>query len=134
MNNRLVAICVMLAAAAFEVGGDALIRTGLRGRGAALVAAGFVVLGAYGIVVNLLPMDFSRLLGTYVAFFAIVSVLCGSFVFGETIARSTWLGLGVILLGSLIIQLGQPPGSATGAVPKESAARAPGAGVEKGGS
>lgn len=109
MKNKLLGLAVMLVAAAFEVGGDALIRAGLRGKGAALVVVGFAILGAYGVIVNLLPMDFSRLLGTYVAFFAVVSILCGRLVFGETIARSTWIGLGVILLGSLIIQLGQAP-------------------------
>jgi drug/metabolite transporter superfamily protein YnfA len=97
----------MLVAAAFEVGGDAFIRAGLRGRGALLVAVGFAVLGSYGIIVNLLPMDFSRLLGAYVGFFAIVSILCGRLIFKEVISPSTWVGLAVILVGSLIIQLGQ---------------------------
>jgi drug/metabolite transporter superfamily protein YnfA len=107
MNKNVLASCVMLVAAAFEVGGDALIRAGLRGRGAWVVALGFAVLGSYGIIVNLLPMDFSRLLGTYVGFFAIVSILCGRLIFHEVISRSTWVGLAVILVGSLIIQVGQ---------------------------
>jgi drug/metabolite transporter superfamily protein YnfA len=81
LNKTLLASSVMLVAAAFEVGGDAFIRAGLRGRGALLVAVGFAVLGSYGIIVNLLPMDFSRLLGAYVGFFAIVSILCGRLIF-----------------------------------------------------
>jgi len=97
----------MFVAAALEVGGDALIRAGLRGSGVLLVVGGFVVLGSYGVVVNLLPMDFSKLLGTYVAFFAVVTVLFGRIAFGETIPTSTWLGLGVIVLGSAIIQIGR---------------------------
>ena len=101
-----VRIGVLLLAAVFEVAGDALIRAGLRGRGLVLVLAGFGVLGSYGIVVNLLPMDFSKLLGGYVGFFAIVSVLGGRLIFGEAISLSTWVGLAVILLGSLIIQWG----------------------------
>ena len=96
----------MLVAAAFEVAGDALIRKGLRGSGPALVAIGFVVLGTYGVIVNKLDLDFSRLLGAYVGFFALVSVCTGRFVFGETVPPTTWLGLGVILAGSLIIHLG----------------------------
>jgi drug/metabolite transporter superfamily protein YnfA len=83
---------VMLVAAALEVIGDALIRKGLRGSGLWLVAVGFI--------------DFSRLLGAYVGFFAIVSVSFGRFVFKEQVPTSTWLGLGVVLAGSLIIQLG----------------------------
>jgi drug/metabolite transporter superfamily protein YnfA len=90
-----------------EVGGDALIRSGLRGSGALFVVIGFGVLGSYGVVVNLLPMDFSKLLGTYVGFFAVVSVLFGRFAFGDAIPPSTWAGLAIILAGSLVIQLGR---------------------------
>jgi small multidrug resistance family-3 protein len=68
---------------------------------------GFIVLGSYGVVVNLLPMDFSKLLGTYVAFFAVVSVLFGRFAFGDVVPMSTWLGLAVIVAGSAIIQIGR---------------------------
>ena len=97
---------VMLVAAAFEVGGDALIRKGLRGAGLPLVAVGFVVLGTYGIIVNKLDLDFSKLLGAYVGFFAVVSVGTGRFVFHDVIPASTWIGLAVILAGSLIIHVG----------------------------
>lgn len=97
----------MLLAATFEVWGDALIRRGLHGKGFVFVALGFVVLGSYGVIVNLLPMDFSKLLGTYVAFFAVVSVLFGRFVFGDPVPASTWLGLAVIVAGSVIIQIGR---------------------------
>ena len=97
---------VFMAAAALEVAGDAIIRAGLRGRGVAIVAAGFAVLGSYGIVVNLLNVDFSRLLGAYVGIFAVVSVLVGRFFFGDQVPVSTWLGLLVVLGGSLIIHFG----------------------------
>jgi drug/metabolite transporter superfamily protein YnfA len=65
-----------------------------------------VVLGSYGVVINLLPIDFSRLLGTYVGFFALVSVLWGRALFGEAIAATTWVGLGIVMVGSLVMQLG----------------------------
>jgi small multidrug resistance family-3 protein len=97
---------VMLVAAALEVGGDALIRKGLRGAGPVLVAVGFVVLGMYGIIVNKLDLDFSKLLGAYVGFFAVVSVCTGRFVFHDLIPSSTWIGLVIILAGSLIILVG----------------------------
>jgi drug/metabolite transporter superfamily protein YnfA len=106
MNRSSIALLVMLVAAAFEVGGDALIRKGLRGAGPALVAVGFVVLGTYGIIVNKLDLDFSKLLGAYVGFFAVVSVGTGRFVFHDVIPPSTWIGLAVILAGSLIIHVG----------------------------
>jgi small multidrug resistance family-3 protein len=104
--RTLVEVVVMLVAAALEVGGDALIRWGLRGRGALFVVIGFATIGAYGVVVNLLPMDFSKLLATYVAFFAIVSVLFGRVFFNDAVPTTTWAGLFVILVGSAIVQFG----------------------------
>jgi small multidrug resistance family-3 protein len=106
MKHKGIELVVLIMAAALEVGGDAVIRKGLRGSGVLMVALGFVVLGGYGIVVNLLQVDFSRLLGAYVGVFAVVSVLTGRFVFADRVAASTWVGLGVVLLGSLVIHYG----------------------------
>lgn len=107
---------IFIAAAILEVGGDALIRRGLHGQGLLLIVAGFLVLGCYGLVVNMVKWDFSRLLGVYVAVFAIVSILCGRFVFGENVPPATWLGLGLVVLGGLVIQFGSPP-TASSATP-----------------
>ena len=63
---------VFVAAALLEVGGDAVVRQGLRGRGGATVLGGCLMLAGYGLVVNLVTWDFSRLLGAYVAAFAVV--------------------------------------------------------------
>ncbi len=97
---------VFIAAAILEVGGDALIRKGLRGSGWVTIAAGCLVLAFYGLMVNTVDWDFSKLLGVYMAFFATVSVLCGLLVFKETVPSSTWLGLGLIVVGGLVIQFG----------------------------
>ena len=103
---NLLAWLIFVAAAMLEVGGDALVRRGLRGRLAAWIVLGCAVLGVYGLVVNSVKWDFSRLLGVYVGFFALVSILFGKFVLGETISPSTWLGLALILLGGVVIQFG----------------------------
>jgi drug/metabolite transporter superfamily protein YnfA len=105
-GRRIVEISIMFAAAVFEVGGDAMIRAGLRGYGWLLCGLGVATLGAYGVIVNLLAIDFSKLLAAYVAFFAIVSVAFGKFLFSESVPTATWAGLTVILVGSAIIQLG----------------------------
>ena len=102
----LVAWLIFIAAAILEVSGDAVIRKGLRGDGIALIGAGFVMLGCYGLVVNILRWDFSRLLGVYVAVFAVVSVLCGRFAFEDDVPVSTWVGLAIIVVGGLMIQFG----------------------------
>jgi multidrug transporter EmrE-like cation transporter len=98
---------IFIIAALLEVGGDAAIRRGLRGGGWFFVVAGFVALGSYGLVVNSAKTwDFSKLIGVYVAFFALVSVLCGRYIFRESIPPSTWLGLSLIIAGGLVIQFG----------------------------
>ena len=102
----LLAWATFLAAAIMEVSGDAIIRKGLRGGAVLLIAAGFLVLGAYGIIVNTVRWDFSKLLGVYVCVFALVSILAGRWIFKENIPPATWIGLGVIILGGLIIQFG----------------------------
>ena len=101
-----IAWLVFIVAALLEVGGDAAIRRGLRGGGLLFILAGFLVLGSYGLVVNSVRWDFSKLLGVYVAFFALVSVLCGRYVFREEIPASTWIGLTIIMLGGLVIHFG----------------------------
>jgi small multidrug resistance family-3 protein len=102
----IIAWLIFLLAACLEVGGDAVTRTGLRGGRWIYVLPGAVMLGFYGIVVNTVKWDFSRLLGVYVAVFAVVSVLTGVLVFRENIASSTWFGLGLIVVGGLVIQFG----------------------------
>jgi drug/metabolite transporter superfamily protein YnfA len=98
---------IFVAAAILEVCGDAVIRRGLRARGAAGILLGCGVLGCYGLLVNSVHWDFSKLLGVYVGFFALVSILFGRFVLGETIPASTWLGLALIMLGGMVIQFGR---------------------------
>jgi small multidrug resistance family-3 protein len=97
---------IFVAAALLEVGGDAVTRSGLVSRRWALVLGGCVMLAAYGVIVNLVKWDFSRLLGTYVAVFALASVLAGRFWFGEAVPTSTWVGLGLIVVGGLVTQAG----------------------------
>ncbi|MGO9378561.1 MAG: hypothetical protein ACLPN1_10895 [Dissulfurispiraceae bacterium] len=97
---------IFIAAAVLEVGGDAVVRKGLRGSGVMVILMGAAMLGLYGVVVNTVKWDFSKLLGVYVAVFAIVSILFGRFVFDEHIPSSTWIGLSVIICGGMIIQFG----------------------------
>jgi drug/metabolite transporter superfamily protein YnfA len=97
---------VFICAAILEVGGDAVVRKGLRGSGLMVILIGCAMLGSYGVVVNTVKWDFSKLLGVYVAVFAVISVLFGRFVFEENIPTATWIGLMVIICGGMIIQFG----------------------------
>jgi small multidrug resistance family-3 protein len=102
-------LIILVAAAVFEVAGDAIIRQGMRARSITMALGGFLVLGSYGVTVNLLNMDFSRTLGTYVGVFAVTSVVFGKVVFRDRVDGSCWLGLAVILTGCFIIQYGSLP-------------------------
>ncbi len=98
---------ILFLAAVLEVGGDAVIRAGLTRHRVGLVVVGGLVLWAYGIVVNTTRLDFSRLMGTYVAVFALLGVLVGRFAFHEPITTPTWAGMGLIVVGGLVIQWGR---------------------------
>ena len=105
-NIPLAAWLIFLGSALLEVGGDAVVRRGLRGANVIIILAGGLMLAAYGLLVNMVRWDFSRLLGVYVAVFALVSVMCGRFVFGESVPNSTWAGLAIIVAGGMVIQFG----------------------------
>lgn len=102
-----VAWLVFIAAAILEVGGDAMIRRGLQRTSIVFIVLGFFILGCYGLTVNIVRWDFSRLLGVYVAVFALISVLFGLIFFKEAIPVSTWIGLLMIMTGGMIIQFGK---------------------------
>ena len=106
MGLPFVAWLIFLAAAILEVGGDAVVRKGMRGGGPIFMVLGCIMLGFYGVVVNLVPWDFSKLLGVYVAIFAAVSVLVGRYLFHEAVPTSTWAGIAIIVAGGLVIQFG----------------------------
>jgi small multidrug resistance family-3 protein len=103
LNIPMAAWLIFLGSALLEVGGDAVVRRGLRGANVIIILAGGLMLAAYGLLVR---WDFSRLLGVYVAVFALVSVMCGRFVFGESVPNSTWMGLAIIIAGGMVIQFG----------------------------
>ncbi len=101
-----VAWMIFIGAAILEVGGDAIIRKGLKKTSLALIVSGIVILGCYGLAVNIVKWDFSKLLGVYVAIFAFISVLTGIFVFKENVPLSTRAGLALIVGGGMVIQFG----------------------------
>ncbi len=84
--NTAIAPLLLLVAACLEVGGDAIVRVGLKTHSGvpqlALVVLGGAVLLAYGIFVNIAPADFGRLLGVYVVLFFVVAQLVNLLAFG----------------------------------------------------
>jgi small multidrug resistance family-3 protein len=97
---------IFVAAALLEVGGDAAIQRGLRLHRTVFVAAGFLILGCYGLVVNTVKWDFSKLIGVYIGVFAVVTMLVSRWVLREAVPATTWMGLTLIVAGGLLIQFG----------------------------
>jgi small multidrug resistance family-3 protein len=93
----------LVLAALLEVGGDALIRGGLQRRGALLLLAGALTLVAYGFMVNLTKLDFSRLMGLYIVIFFLVAQAVAVLVFRERIDRAVLAGGGLIVLGGIVM-------------------------------
>jgi small multidrug resistance family-3 protein len=98
------ALVVLILAALLEVGGDALIRIGLGGRGFAM-GAGAVMLVVYGVLVNKSSLDFNRLMGVYIAIFFVVSQVISLILFRQIPDDRIMLGGGFIIAGGLLILL-----------------------------
>ncbi|MDR3765397.1 MAG: hypothetical protein P4M01_15015 [Acidobacteriota bacterium] len=103
MNLKTLAI--LLLAAVMEVGGDALVRGGLQRRGGWLLLAGAVTLAAYGLMVNLTKLDFSRLMGLYIVAFFLVAQATAILVFGETPGRGVTVGGILVCLGGVAMTI-----------------------------
>jgi drug/metabolite transporter superfamily protein YnfA len=104
-----VTLLLLLVAACLEVGGDAVIRAGLKGHVGSsqlsTICLGGVLLLAYGIFVNIAPADFGRSLGVYVVLFFIVAQLVNLFVFGIRPSTPILAGGAFMLVGGFIITL-----------------------------
>jgi small multidrug resistance family-3 protein len=94
---------LMMIAAALEVGGDALIRSGLKGGGGLLMALGAVVLVSYGFMVNLTSLEFGRLMGLYIVIFFGVAQLTATLVFREKLPPPVLVGGLLVVAGGLTI-------------------------------
>ncbi|WP_234729574.1 hypothetical protein [Acidocella facilis] len=103
----LAAFGVLLLAACFEAGGDALVRLGLHNHSGITrlpwFAAGAVVLFIYGVTVNSPPWDFGRLLGVYVTLFFVVAQIINFAVFGMRPGLPILAGGTLIVAGGLLM-------------------------------
>jgi drug/metabolite transporter superfamily protein YnfA len=97
-------IIILIAAAGLEVGCDALIRVGLRGR-YAIMAIGALALAAYGIIVNQSRLDFGKLMGAYIAIFFATSQIVAFGWFRVVPDMKTTIGGALMLIGGAVMML-----------------------------
>jgi small multidrug resistance family-3 protein len=100
---------LLLLAAVLEVGGDSLVRIGLglresaMPRGVAAMGAGAAVLVAYGFMVNLTKLDFSRLMGQYIVLFFVVAQVIAWVIFKEVPKPSIMVGGALVIAGGVVM-------------------------------
>ena len=99
---------LLLAVAAFlEVFGDACFNSGLSSSStstrATWFAIGVVILGFYGLFVNLPQWDFGKLLGVYVVLFFVVAQIVAKLRFQQSPTPPIYVGGGLIVLGGAVM-------------------------------
>ena len=102
-------LLLLILAAGLEVGGDALMRKGLRSEHLrVLLLAGAAVLAAYGVIVNLSTWDFGRLLGVYIVVFFVVAQVAAGLLFRERPSLPVLVGGGLIAAGGVVMTCWHP--------------------------
>jgi len=97
----------LLAAALLEAGGDALLRKALLDRAGtariAIFAAGAIALAAYGMVINLAPLEFGQVVGLYIATLFVMWQIINFAFFRELPTMPILAGGALIVAGGLIV-------------------------------
>ncbi len=108
----LIVLALVVAATALESSGDALVRLGLFERlgtaRIATLAGGAVLLFGYGLLLNLAPMPFSRIVGLYIATLFVVWQAVSYFAFKTLPTPPILLGGALIIAGGLVVTFWEP--------------------------
>ena len=107
----------LIAATSLESTGDALVRIGLFERAGTarigIMAAGAVLLFGYGVMLNLTPLPFERVVGLYIATLFLVWQIVSFFTFRTVPSAPILIGGALIVAGGLVVSFWQP-GTASG--------------------
>jgi len=111
VGNTSGALALLFSAAALEAFGDSCFQSGLH-RSAGLDRVWYALGGAlalilYGVLVNIAPWRFGKLLGIYVVFFFVVAQVLAWLRFGEIPTRPILIGGSLIIAGGAIICWGR---------------------------
>lgn len=109
--RHIITVSFLVLATTLEAGGDAIVRIGLKSHTIPvrllLMSGGAVALYGYGLVLNLAPLDWGRLIGAYVATFFVIGQIINLVVFSTTPTLPIVVGGLFILAGRAIITLWQ---------------------------
>jgi hypothetical protein len=100
----------LIAATTLEASGDAMVRIGLFERSGtarvAIMVVGAALLFGYGLMINLAPLPFERVVGLYIAVLFIVWQMVSYFTFRSTPSLPIMMGGALIVLGGLLVTFG----------------------------
>ena len=105
---------LLILATSLEATGDAFVRLGLFdrtgvGRVATLVGGGLLLFG-YGVVLNLTPLPFARVVGLYIATLFVLWQIVAFLTFRNVPNSPVLLGGALIISGGLIVSFWNPAG------------------------
>ena len=110
--EKLTSLGFLLLATTMEASGDALVRMGLGhaalGIRIALFAMGATLLFGYGLMLNLAPLEFGRVVGLYIATLFVVWQFINLIAFGTAPTLPVLTGGTLIVAGGLIVTFWQP--------------------------
>ncbi|HXC30577.1 MAG TPA: hypothetical protein VNV38_21670 [Stellaceae bacterium] len=109
----LTVLAFLIAATTLEASGDALVRSGLFDR-AGLAKIGILLIGAvllfgYGVMLNLAPQPFERVIGLYLATLFVVWQVISYVAFRAVPSAPVLVGGALIIAGGLIVSFWQLP-------------------------
>jgi small multidrug resistance family-3 protein len=112
MLRYLIIWAFLIAATALEAGGDALVRVGLferiGGARVAVMALGALSLFGYGVMLNLAPLPFERVVGLYIATLFLVWQVVSFFSFRSVPSLPILVGGALIVAGGLLVTFWSP--------------------------
>ncbi len=101
----------LIGATALEASGDAIVRRGLFERVGlgriGLLLPGAALLFSYGVMLNLAPQPFERVVGLYIATLFVMWQIISRIVFGTTLSPPILIGGALIVGGGLIVTFWQ---------------------------
>jgi small multidrug resistance family-3 protein len=110
-NQSTIAVFILIVATTLEVCGDAIVRKSIYEYTGAyrifFMIAGAILLFGYGYVLNLSPIEFSKVVGLYIAILFIMWQVINYAVFRTVPSLSLIVGGGMIVLGGLIVTFGK---------------------------
>ena len=113
MAKYLLVLAFLVGATTLEATGDAVVRVGLFGRmgvaRASLLAGGGLLLLGYGVMLNLAPLPFERVVGLYIATLFVVWQAISFVAFRSIPDLPVLVGGGLIVIGGLTVSFWNTP-------------------------